>query len=69
MSDAELFARYGDAWRTVAERQASDGHDVADTDEIAPYDTCRYCRNAVGWSERHDAWVTLVGANAECYGH
>ncbi len=43
------------------------GHVVADADELAPYDTCRYCAKAVGWSERRNTWVTLLSGNPECY--
>jgi hypothetical protein len=47
---------------------AADGHVVTDPDEPGPFDRCALCRVPVGWSAELGAWVTLVGANAECYG-
>ena len=37
-------------------------------DGISPYDTCERCGQAIREHYVTGAWVTMTGANAECYG-
>ncbi len=56
------------AWMTAAEREAAGAgaHYVAPGDDGGPWDTCARCGKPV--RDKAGAWVTMVGANAECYG-
>ena len=37
-------------------------------DGISPYDTCQRCGQAIREHYVTGAWVTMTGANTECYG-
>jgi hypothetical protein len=36
--------------------------------EAGPYDSCELCGTPVRWRAVQAGWVTMIGANAECYG-
>ena len=43
-------------------------HSARPDDGISPYDTCRHCGQAIRQHYVSGVWVTMTGANAECYG-
>lgn len=44
---------------------ADQGH-VAVPEDGGPWDTCELCKMPI--RDRYGKWVTMIGANAECYG-
>jgi len=46
---------------------AADGHKVADSDDLAPFDRCEWCKHPIEQDPQTGRLVTLATRNPECY--